>query len=89
MSWKFDFGGTAIFIFGRIIVAFFYEVDTALSLRNKVTPSFVAMCHFAQSDVYCCARMCLGFLARVSRCACAPRLFQMKPFCFQLKHLTL
>ena len=61
---------------------FFYEVDTAVSLRNNVTPLFVAMCHFAQSDMYCSAHRCLGFLARVWRRACAPRLFQMKPFCF-------
>ena len=62
--------------------AFFYEVDIALSLRNKVTSSFVAMCHFVQSDAYCSARRCLGFLARVACCACAQCLFQRKPFLF-------
>ena len=65
------------------LYAFFYEVDIALSLRNKVTSSFVAMCHFVQSDAYCSARRCLGFLARVACCACAQCLFQRNPFCFQ------
>ena len=67
--------------------AFFYEVDTALSLRNKVSPSFVAMCHFVQRDAYCDARECLGFLP--ASAFCARFVYCSNLFDFKLKLLTL